>query len=88
VNLTTLGLNRAADVLIILVLGGFGRLYGAFIGAVIYLALSHFLAKLYPTAWQFGLGLLLVLIALFARNGIIGLLDSVRSRFFPKRGPP
>jgi branched-chain amino acid transport system permease protein len=77
VNLSTLGLERAATVLIILVLGGYGRLYGAFIGAVAYMALSHFLAKVYPTAWQLGLGLLLVLIALFARNGIIGLWDNI-----------
>ena len=67
--------------LIILVLGGYGRLYGAFIGAVVYMALSHFLAKVYPTAWQLGLGLLLMLIALFARNGIIGLWDTLTSRF-------
>ncbi len=72
VNLGTLGLDRAATVLIILVLGGYGRLYGAFVGAVAYMALSHFLSKLYPTAWQLGLGLLLVVIALFARNGILG----------------
>jgi len=88
VNLSTLGLDRAATVLIILVLGGYGRLYGAFIGAVAYLALSHFLAKLYPTAWQLGLGLLLVLIALFARNGIIGLWDRLAARLRPKRAAP
>ncbi len=73
VNLGTLGLDRAATVLIILVLGGHGRLYGAFIGAVAYMVLSHFLSKIYPTAWQLGLGLLLVVIALFARNGILGI---------------
>src|SRR5262245_65865521 len=55
VNMSTLGLDRAATVLIILVLGGYGRLYGAFVGAVVYMALSHFLAKVYPTAWQLGL---------------------------------
>jgi len=88
VNLSTLGLDRAATVLIILVLGGYGRLYGAFIGAIAYLALSHFLAKLYPTAWQLGLGLLLVLIALFARNGIIGLYDQIVARLRPRRAPP
>jgi len=87
VNLTTLGLDRAATVLIILVLGGYGRLYGAFIGAVVYMALSHFLAKVYPTAWQLGLGLLLMLIALFARNGIIGLWDTLRRRFVSQRRP-
>ncbi len=88
VNLSTLGLDRAATVLIILVLGGYGRLYGAFIGAVAYLALSHFLAQVYPTAWQLGLGLLLVLIALFARNGIIGLYDQLAGRLRPRRTPP
>jgi branched-chain amino acid transport system permease protein len=86
VNLTTLGLDRAATVLIILVLGGYGRLYGAFIGAVAYVALSHFLSKYFPTAWQLGLGLLLVIIALFARGGILGIGDAVVRRFKPKRG--
>ena len=80
-----LGLDRAATVLIILVLGGYGRLYGAFIGAVAYMALSHFLSKIYPTAWQLGLGLLLVCIALFARGGILGLGDTLWQRFGGKR---
>jgi len=86
VNLTTLGLDRAATVLIILVLGGYGRLYGAFIGAVAYMALSHFLSKYYPTAWQLGLGLLLVMIALFARGGILGIGEALRRRLMPMRG--
>ena len=77
VNLGTLGLDRAATVLIILALGGHGRLYGAFVGAVAYMVLSHFLSKIYPTAWQLGLGLLLVVIALFARNGILGIGEAV-----------
>jgi branched-chain amino acid transport system permease protein len=76
VNLGALGLDRAATVLIILILGGYGRLYGAFVGAVVYMVLSHFLARFYPTAWQLGLGLLLILIALFARNGILGIADA------------
>ena len=59
---------------------GYGRLYGAFVGAVAYMALSHFLAKVYPTAWQLGLGLLLVVIALFARNGILGLVENLWRR--------
>jgi branched-chain amino acid transport system permease protein len=85
VNLGTLGLDRAATVLIILVLGGHGRLYGAFVGAVAYMVLSHFLSKIYPTAWQLGLGLLLVVIALFARNGILGIVD-VAVRAVGRRG--
>ena len=85
VNLSVLSLDRAATVLIILILGGYGRLYGAFLGAVAYLALEHFLARIYPTAWQLGLGLLLVAIALFARNGILGLVDGLWRRLRPRR---
>jgi branched-chain amino acid transport system permease protein len=81
VNLGALGLDRAAAVLIILILGGYGRLYGAFVGAVAYMVLSHFLARFYPTAWQLGLGFLLIVIALFARNGIIGIGEAFVRRF-------
>jgi len=81
VNLSALDLDRAATVLIVLILGGYGRLYGAFIGAVVYLALEHFLAQIYPSAWQLGLGLLLVAIALFARNGILGLGATLTQRY-------
>ena len=88
VNLGTLGLDRAATVLIILVLGGHGRLYGAFVGAVAYLALSLFLSKIYPTAWQLGLGLLLMLIALFARNGILGVAQSLGRAAANRRRAP
>jgi len=88
VNLSALGLDRAATVLIVLVLGGYGRLYGAFVGAVAYMALSHFLAKLYPTAWQLGLGLLLVVIALFARNGMLGLWGQLMERLRVQRTSP
>lgn len=87
VNLSTLSLDRAATVLIILVLGGYGRLYGSFIGAVAYMVLAHFLSQIYPTAWQLGLGLLLVLIALFARNGILGFFDTLQRHFRAKRVP-
>ena len=85
VNLSALDLDRAATVLIVLILGGYGRLYGAFIGAVVYLALEHFLARIYPTAWQLGLGFLLLLIALFARNGILGIGEVLWRRYGARR---
>jgi branched-chain amino acid transport system permease protein len=79
-NLAVLGLDRSAGVLIILILGGYGRLYGAFVGALVYLVLEHSLSMAYPTAWQLGLGLVLMLVALFARNGILGLAAAWRRR--------
>ena len=80
VNLATFGLDRAAGVLIILILGGYGRLYGAFVGAIAYMVLEHVLAKAYPTAWQLGVGLMLIAVALYARNGLLGLGDALRQR--------
>jgi branched-chain amino acid transport system permease protein len=85
VNLTTLSLDRAATVFVILILGGYGRLYGAFVGGVVYMVLAHFLAKYYPTAWQLGLGLVLVAIALFARRGILGIGEAVMLRLGRRR---
>jgi branched-chain amino acid transport system permease protein len=79
-NLAVLGLERSAGVLIVLILGGYGRLYGAFVGAIAYMVLEHVLAKAYPTAWQLGLGLTLIAVALYARNGIIGIAESLRRR--------
>jgi branched-chain amino acid transport system permease protein len=87
VNLATLGLDRAAGVLIILILGGYGRLYGAFVGAIAYMVLEHVLAKAYPTAWQLGIGLLLVAVALYARNGILGTADKLLSRVRGRSAP-
>jgi branched-chain amino acid transport system permease protein len=52
------------------------------------MALSHYLAKLYPTAWQLGLGLMLVIIALGARNGILGTFESLMNRLRGKRAVP
>ena len=85
VNLSALSLDRAATVLIVLIVGGCGRLYGAFIGAVVYLALEHFLAEVYPIAWQLGLGVLLVFISLFARNGILGFAETGWLRYRGRR---
>jgi branched-chain amino acid transport system permease protein len=85
VNLTTLSVDRAAAVLIMLILGGYGRLYGAFVGAVAYMVLAHFLSKIYPTAWQLGLGLLLMAIALSARKGILGIGEALVRALFGRR---
>jgi branched-chain amino acid transport system permease protein len=80
VNLSVLGLDRAAGVLIMLILGGYGRLYGAFVGAIVYMVLEHTLSQAYPTAWQLGIGVVLIMVALYARNGILGIGEALRRR--------
>lgn len=72
VALDVLSFNRSAELLLILVLGGSGCLYGALIGTVVFMTAHHFLSDMNPEYWQFWLGLLLVLIVLFARDGVMG----------------
>ena len=75
VGLNVLGLEPSGDLLVMLILGGVGRLYGAFVGPVVYLIAQDYLAKQYPEYWYFGIGVLLVVVVLFARGGILGLVD-------------
>jgi branched-chain amino acid transport system permease protein len=72
VGLDVLGFPRSAELMIMLVLGGTGRLYGALIGAAVFMIAQDYIAGLDPAYWQFYIGLLLVLIVLFARGGITG----------------
>jgi branched-chain amino acid transport system permease protein len=81
VGLSVFGLVPAGDLLIMLILGGVGRLYGAFIGPVVYLVAQDYLAKLYPEYWYLGIGTLLIAVVLFARGGVLGVLDKVRDKW-------
>jgi branched-chain amino acid transport system permease protein len=81
VGLDTLGFPRSAELLIMLVLGGTGRLYGALIGAAVYMIAQDVLSGINPVYWQFWIGLLLVVVVLFAREGILGGLAKLHARF-------
>ncbi len=85
VTLTVFDFDNSAKVMVMLILGGTGRLYGAFIGAVVYMMLEDHLSKLSPTFWQFGIGLLLILAVLFAPRGLLGLVEEI-SRKSWRRG--
>ena len=75
VGLDSLSFARSAELMIILVLGGTGRLYGALVGAIVFMVAQDYIAGLNPAYWQFWIGLLLVVIVLFARGGILGGLE-------------
>ena len=70
-----LSFDRSGTVLVMLILGGIGKLYGAFIGVPIYMIFEHYVANLNPEYWFFWVGVLLVLRTLFARRGLIGLAE-------------
>ena len=72
VSLEVLSFGRSADVLVMLILGGAGRLYGGIVGAMLYMVARDQLADLNPQYWYFWIGLLLVAVVLFLPNGILG----------------
>jgi len=85
VGLNVLSFESAGELLVMLILGGVGRIYGAFVGPVVYLVAQDLLAKQFPEYWYFGIGTLLVLVVMFARGGVLGILDRVLAK--PRRKP-
>jgi len=69
-SLDVFSLERSADLLLVLIIGGTGYLYGGLIGAVIFKLMQDWIANLTPQYWQFWIGLVLVLIVLIGRDRI------------------
>ena len=76
VSLDVLAFHRSADVMLVLVIGGVGYLYGGLIGAVFFKVLQDVLSAWTPQYWQFWIGLILVLFVLAGRER---LTDRVRA---------
>jgi branched-chain amino acid transport system permease protein len=67
-SLSVLDFDRSADVLLIVILGGVGYLYGGLIGAGLFKLGQDWLAGITPQYWQFWIGLVLVIIVLVRRD--------------------
>ena len=72
VSLEVLSFGRSADVLVILILGGAGRLYGGIVGAILYMVARDQFSGINPQYWYFWIGLLLVAVVMLLPNGILG----------------
>ncbi len=81
VSLQTLSFELSAEVLVVLVLGGAGRLYGGLVGALIYMLARDRFSGLDPQYWYFWLGILLILVVLLLPNGIVGGLTRLYGRW-------
>jgi branched-chain amino acid transport system permease protein len=79
-SLDVFGFPRSAELMLMLVLGGTGRLYGALVGTAAFMIAHHYLSDINPQYWQFWLGAVLVVIVLFARDGIMGLVSRLVER--------
>jgi len=69
----SLGFMVSINVLIMVVLGGTRRLYGAVIGAVVFLGIQHFASNINPHHWLFVIGALLLVVMTVMPSGLIGL---------------
>jgi branched-chain amino acid transport system permease protein len=80
VSLEALGFQRSADVLVMLILGGTGRLYGGLIGAAVYMVARDQFSGINPQYWYFWIGLLLIGVVMLLPNGILGGLTHLARR--------
>src|SRR5947208_6204703 len=89
-SLDVFSFERSADLLLVLIIGGTGYLYGGLIGAVLFKLMQDWIANLTPQYWQFWIGLLLVAIVLVGREriglwtgGVRALAETIVRRFIP-----
>jgi branched-chain amino acid transport system permease protein len=81
VSLAVLSFERSADTVVMLVLGGTGRLYGGIIGAMIFMVARDQFSGINPQLWYFWIGLLLVAVVMLLPNGVLGGLAQLTARW-------
>jgi branched-chain amino acid transport system permease protein len=81
VSLDSLGFDRSAELLVMLVLGGAGRLYGGLVGAIIFMVARDQFSGVQPQYWYFWIGVLLVVVVMFLPNGVLGGLSKIMARW-------
>ncbi len=69
--------SQSGALMVMVILGGVGHLYGGFVGAVVLLLLEE-IALGYTIHWQFGVGAVLLLVVLVAPKGLMGLFSRSR----------
>jgi branched-chain amino acid transport system permease protein len=85
VSLQVLSFERSADTVVMLVLGGTGKLYGGIIGAIIFMTARDQFSGINPQLWYFWIGLLLVAVVMLLPNGVLGGLAQLAQRFRGKQ---
>jgi branched-chain amino acid transport system permease protein len=87
VSLDVLSVDVSIFALAMLILGGIGRLYGAILGAAVYMCVQYFTQELNPSYWMFAIGLLLIVVVRFGRGGLLGLLAGALRRSSDRGAP-
>jgi len=86
VSLDVFDFNRSADVLLVLIIGGTGYLYGGLVGAAAFRVLQDLIATITPQHWQFWIGLILVLLVLARRDRLAQLARRMVSPLLGRLG--
>ena len=73
VSPSMLNWHMSGQLMVFIIIGGVARLYGPLVGAAVFIMLEQILGGM-TEFWQFWLGLILILVVLFARGGVIGAL--------------
>ncbi|WP_171131121.1 MULTISPECIES: branched-chain amino acid ABC transporter permease [unclassified Ruegeria] len=73
VSPTMFSWQLSGELIVLIIIGGVGRLMGPVIGAALFVTLEHFLGA-FTDFWHVWLGVILLLIVLFARGGVVGIL--------------
>lgn len=80
VSLYVLSLEQTIDGLVLLALGGVGSIYGAILGAPVYMIVKYVSQLISPHYWLFSIGILLIAVVMSGKNGLLGIFDSMKSR--------
>jgi len=78
VSLDLFEFHRSADVLLMLIIGGAGYLYGGIIGAGVFIVIRDVVSAATPEYWEFWIGAMLVVLVLVGRGRIARLLRLAR----------
>src|ERR1700720_1983862 len=79
VSPSTVALAQSVEGVLMMIAGGVGTLFGAFVGAAAIIALENVVSA-YTERWQTVLGITFILIMIFAPEGIIGKLRAISAR--------
>jgi branched-chain amino acid transport system permease protein len=93
-SLAVFDFDRSADLLLVLIIGGAGYLYGGLLGAIVFKFMQDWLSAMTPQYWPFWIGLILVAIVLIGRDRMFAWTAPLRAivaridDLMPGRGAP
>lgn len=81
VGIEVFNFSLSADVMVMLILGGAGRIYGALIGTLLFMVVHHVAASIDPLNWLFVIGLMLLIVVFALPQGLVALPDRLARMF-------